>query len=209
MPLVSLVNESNDVVHVEVLHDMTFRTFAKMVLQEPNAIFFSPQGLVFPEDGNVAVLSLPTHIVHYMSYKREWKENEASSSSRKVSVDDVPFLHLPENREVLLWLSRGLDDFESCLRPKYMTLDQEVRVFFSSPLKVRVIQEDGNTTSFHVWEWIRRLETSSFCIKCTTTFATDRFEYLSSLDGNIHICRLSLRDDDKDSTWSTKKQRCS
>lgn len=203
MSLVSFVDETGRVTSVPVLNDVTFRTFARVVLQKPASIFFSPQGIVFPEDGNVAALALPSRTVHYISNKKDFGEDQRSS--RHVAMDDVPFLHLPENRDALRWISRGLDNPEHCIHPTYLTLDQEVRASFSSPLEVEVVREDGETTRSNVWTWIESLHPAALRIKCNVTHSSDAFEWLSSLDGNIHICRRN----DEGSTSSIKKQRCS
>ena len=184
----TVVNEDGEEEVVTVGKQETFRTFAVNVVKFPKAVFYSPQGVRLPKGGNVFCLTLPLMKVH-MRCTSVVEKIDCRSFSHKMTVRNVPFLHLEENGEVLSWTSKCLSSSFPSASMTVTLEGEEVEVSYDSERNVTVLKENGDIETWKLEDWIPTLPSSQIYKTCYIVSVSERFVYFGEEEGEEDMLR--------------------
>lgn len=182
MSKLSVVMKDGQETEWNIQHDETFRTFTVNELKVPSAVFFSDKGILLPQDGNIECLVEAGSRV-FMGFLPT-PDKKLQDKKYYVEMNDVPFLHAPENEAVLGWISKccagsGNDDAGMMISLP----ENDVQVKFEGG-GVTVTGENGTTEQLHIMKWISSLPRVVVKAKCNTRGVDHR---------HIHVCSPQLR----------------
>ena len=188
-----LLDDHNHPTVYNVDEDHTFRTLAVHLFFTPHVVFFSTQGVCFPQDARIFITLPNMTCLKYHIFTRDTKVDD--DVKYRATMYNIPFLHATQNHPVLLWLS----DTDPTPRTLKVTLSVDCEDRITRFSEHTLCVESGVTgicSHVSVHEWIGTLPSVDVITDVHPTQMTSSFVILTSDD--ITICLKRVRVDMQD-----------